>query len=467
MHLKRFSLALRIFLIQGILFFAPIQVSAQSTPSGPTYVVQSGDTLYTIAQKFDVSIDDLKQANQIANPDILSTGTELVIPGLEGIQGRLITKTVPLGQNLSSLSRFYQIPTGQLSKLNRLTSPAEVFAGASLILPQADNATFKPLAVLSSQESMLEFSARHNSNPWQISGWNETSSPSALLPDDQIFTSSSADEASLGNPLEPIVTRLELNPLPLVQGSTAVVRVTASVEVTPSGSLNGKDLHFFKNGSNDYVAIQGIHAMADPGLADFTVSVKSADGSVHSLDQQVLLQDGYYPKDVPLTVDPETIDPANTKPEDDQVAQITSQTTPDKLWDGKFHQPVDNPVCIKSGYGNRRSYNGGPFIYFHTGLDFGVCANLNIYAVAAGTVVFTGPLTVRGNATFIDHGWGIYSAYYHQKEIDVKVGDHVKAGQMIGQIGATGRVTGPHLHLEIWANGIQVNPWEWLQNAIP
>ncbi len=74
---------------------------------------------------------------------------------------------------------------------------------------------------------------------------------------------------------------------------------------------------------------------------------------------------------------------------------------------------------------------------------------------------------VRGNATFIDHGWGVYTAYYHQKEIDVAVGQQVQAGQLIGQIGATGRVTGPHLHFEVWVNGIQVDPLDWLNNTYP
>ncbi len=82
-------------------------------------------------------------------------------------------------------------------------------------------------------------------------------------------------------------------------------------------------------------------------------------------------------------------------------------------------------------------------------------------------VVFTGLKTVRGNATIIDHGQGVFSAYYHQAEIYVATGDHVKAGQLIGKIGATGRVTGAHLHFEIWVNGIQVNPLFWLDKTFP
>ena len=167
-------------------------------------------------------------------------------------------------------------------------------------------------------------------------------------------------------------------------------------------------------------------------------------------------------------MDPITIDPKNTQPEDNLVAGVVQPITPDKLWDGKFIPPVDEPICINDGFGNRRAYNGGPYIYFHTGLDFGVCANnLNIYAPAAGIVVYTGSLTVRGNATIIDHGWGVYSGIYHQKEIRVKVGDHVEAGQLIGIIGATGRVTGPHLHWDLWVNGIQIDPRDWLNTAYP
>jgi murein DD-endopeptidase MepM/ murein hydrolase activator NlpD len=82
-------------------------------------------------------------------------------------------------------------------------------------------------------------------------------------------------------------------------------------------------------------------------------------------------------------------------------------------------------------------------------------------------VVFTGLKTVRGNATIIDHGQGVFSGIYHQSEIDVAVGDHVTAGQLIGKIGKTGRVTGPHLHWDLWVEGVQVNPLDWLKKTYP
>ncbi|HNN12886.1 MAG TPA: M23 family metallopeptidase, partial [Anaerolineales bacterium] len=76
-------------------------------------------------------------------------------------------------------------------------------------------------------------------------------------------------------------------------------------------------------------------------------------------------------------------------------------------------------------------------------------------------------LTVRGNATIIDHGWGVYSGFWHQEESYVSAGQYVEAGTLIGKIGGTGRVTGPHLHWELWVNGVQVDPLDWLSQPYP
>jgi murein DD-endopeptidase MepM/ murein hydrolase activator NlpD len=81
--------------------------------------------------------------------------------------------------------------------------------------------------------------------------------------------------------------------------------------------------------------------------------------------------------------------------------------------------------------------------------------------------VFAGQLEVRGNATIIDHGWGVFTGYWHQSEIDVQVGNLVEVGQVIGLVGGSGRVSGPHLHWELWVNGIPVDPLEWLVNEYP
>src|SRR5271169_3395238 len=146
-----------VFLI--IFLMVPTQRSFAQTqqPNGPTYIVQPGDTLGLIAYRFGVTVDDLIQANNLANPNAITAGTPLIIPGLQGITGTLVTTTIPLGENLRSLSLRYQIPPDQLSHLNRITSPSEIYAGANLILPQAgDNKNYLPKAVLSSGQTLLD-----------------------------------------------------------------------------------------------------------------------------------------------------------------------------------------------------------------------------------------------------------------------------------------------------------------------
>ena len=182
----------------------------------------------------------------------------------------------------------------------------------------------------------------------------------------------------------------------------------------------------------------------------------------------LLLKPTPFLTDPPINVSDQTIDPAVTQPEDDFVKSLVNIVTPEKLWTGKFVYPIDEPICFKSLFGNRRSYNNSTLISFHTGVDFGVCApSLNVYSAAAGKVIFAGPLTVRGNAVFIDHGQGIFSGYFHLSHINVSVGQMVQPRQLIGLVGSTGRVTGPHLHFEIWVNGVQVDPLEWFQKSFP
>jgi murein DD-endopeptidase MepM/ murein hydrolase activator NlpD len=141
----------------------------------------------------------------------------------------------------------------------------------------------------------------------------------------------------------------------------------------------------------------------------------------------------------------------------------------ERLWEGPFlfPSPAHFYDCWPSTFGRRRSYNQSGYFYFHTGLD--VCGQVGteVYSPAAGEVVFMGEMIVRGNALMINHGLGIYSGYMHLSEILVNIGDQVEPGQLIARVGDTGRVTGPHLHWEIWAGGVQVDPMDWMNQEYP
>jgi murein DD-endopeptidase MepM/ murein hydrolase activator NlpD len=459
------------FILAFLLIASATPVSAQTPapPAGPVYIVQEGDTLWDIAARFNVNVTDLQVINNLSTQDIF-VGDKLIIPGLEGLSGTLITKPVPFGETLLSLSRQYRMDPATLRKLNHIVSPTQLYAGYGLIVLEQDNqTTWTARASLGQGETLLELAVKGGSDPWTIAQINGLAGPYAGLPGDILYLPSG--NSTIGpTGLPAAIDSAAVDPLPLTQGATVQVKVTTSQSVTLGGLLVDHPLHFFPAEDGSQVALQGVHAMTDPGLYPLRIDVTLPDGSVQSFEQMVPVQSGNFPNETINGVDAQTIEPAITEPEDQWLQSLTSTVTPDTYWKGMFQLPVDSQYCIRSGFGNRRSYNGGVLFTFHTGLDFGVCSQdhpLDIYAPADGVVVFTGLKTVRGNATIIDHGWGIYSGLYHQSEIDVAVGDHVTAGQLIGKIGATGRVTGPHLHWDLWVNGVQVDPLPWLNETFP
>ena len=459
------------FTLVLILLVAVIPVSAQTPvpPTGPVYVVREGDTLWDIAIRFNVSVTDIMTANNMDSQEIY-VGNQLIIPGLSGLSGTLITQPVPFGESLRSLSRQYQVDPALLIKLNHIVSPAELYAGYNLVLLQKDEQTsLSARTTLSQGDTLLELAVRENTDPWTVAKLNGLNEPQAAIPGDILYLASgSSTVVQTGIPS--VLTSAVVDPLPIVQGATVQVRVAATQQVTLSGDLVDHPLHFFTQEDGSQVALQGVHAMTEPGLYPLRIDVTLPDGSTQSFEQMVLVASGNYLPEV-LSVEPASIDPAVTVPEDAWLLSMVTPVTTEKYWQGIFNLPVASDFyCIKSKYGNRRTYNEGALYSFHTGLDFGPCsptAPLDIYAPADGVVVFTGLKTVRGNATIIDHGEGVYSGLYHQAEIYVSAGEHVTAGQLIGKMGATGRVTGPHLHWDLWVNGIQVDPTTWLNQVFP
>lgn len=459
---------------------APLEFAhAQETePDGPVYIVQEGDSLWSIAVRFQVSMDELSRVNNISDPGQLVVGARLVIPGLKNIQGILTTRTVSYGETLRSLSRRYQTSIDALITLNHLASPTELYAGSTLVIPEPDDATESTKrAMLLPGQSMLELALLHQTNPWSIVLSNQLSDSNRVAAGEVLhIITDQPDEASSNAPgaLPEVILGLTSKPAVFFQGKVGIIQVESHANISLSGVLTDRTINFYSDGKGSYIGLQGIHALQDPGL--YTMVLKGMieqpppyENTEFTFSQSVLIRRGDYPFDPVLIVSPETIDPAVTKPEDAEWTALATPATPEKLWDGQFQSPAPPPFsdCWPSTFGNRRSYNGSAYIYFHTGLDFCGGVGTEILAPAAGVVVFAGPLTVRGNATMIDHGWGIYSGYMHQSEIMVEVGDRVEPGQIIGLVGGTGRVTGPHLHWEIWAGGVQVDPMDWLEQVFP
>jgi murein DD-endopeptidase MepM/ murein hydrolase activator NlpD len=131
-----------------------------------------------------------------------------------------------------------------------------------------------------------------------------------------------------------------------------------------------------------------------------------------------------------------------------------------------FQAPVTTTI-VTAGYGGARSYNGGPYEIFHTGVDFAGTTGTPILAPAAGAVVFSDTLQLRGLTLIIDHGLGVFSSYNHLSSIQVNVGDRVEPGQPVALGGSTGLSTGPHLHWELRVMDVPVNGMQWTQEPFP
>lgn len=137
------------------------------------------------------------------------------------------------------------------------------------------------------------------------------------------------------------------------------------------------------------------------------------------------------------------------------VTLAKNRVSETRRWSLPLTLPVEGRVS--SAFGLRRFFNGEPRSP-HSGLDIAAPAGTPVKACADGTVILTGNHYFAGNSVYVDHGQGVISMYFHLSEIDVSSGSTVKAGQVLGKVGQTGRVTGPHLHLSISAQGQLVDP---------
>ncbi|MBK6791979.1 MAG: peptidoglycan DD-metalloendopeptidase family protein [Anaerolineales bacterium] len=446
---------------------------ALAQDTGPVYVVQPGDSLYSIAARFSISLDDLLAANGIADPNSLAAGQQLIIPGLDGVSGILDTKFINFGDSYRGLMRQTQVPDALFRKLNHVVSPSEFYVGTNMIVPLQDQTQYSKRVSPATGESMLELAVKNNTDVWSLNSINQLDGSWAALPGDTLYAPGESSENNASG-LPSAFISAEIRDLPIKQGGTGVITVTAQPGVKLGGLLVDHQLQFFPSQGGTLVALQGVHALLEPGVYPLRLDATLPDGSTQSYEQLILIVSGNYPEDPLLYVDPATIDPASTEPESQQLISLTTPATPTKYWVGDFISPAiayAESTYFTSRYGNRRTYIGqGTELSvqgFHTGLDFGGGDGLPITAPASGIVIFAGPLTVRGNATVIDHGWGVYSGFWHQSAMQVEVGQSVNLGDVIGLVGGTGRVTGAHLHWELWVNGVQVDPLDWLNQPYP
>lgn len=204
-------------------------------------------------------------------------------------------------------------------------------------------------------------------------------------------------------------------------------------------------------------ALVGIDLDDKPGAYTIHVSASSAGGPV-ATNIQIFVAAKKFPTRR-LTVDEGFVNPpesarARIDAESKETAAIFAASAPTRLWTS-FIRPVPQPA--NSAFGTRSIFNKQPR-GAHSGADFLSPAGTPVKAAASGRVMLAKNLYYSGNTVIIDHGLGVFSLFAHLSRIDVKVGDEVSGDRVVGLVGATGRVTGPHLHWTVRVAGARVDP---------
>lgn len=249
----------------------------------------------------------------------------------------------------------------------------------------------------------------------------------------------------------------------------AVLGQAFLIRVTSSDPISEVSVHWLAKefspevtnwaGRDVALAMLGTDVLSDkPGKKKFVLRVV-AGGKERKFKRTVRIVDKDYPVQK-LTLPKKMVTPPKEvydriKKDRKEVGEALKSWSNDRQWFLPLKRPVSG--SLSSRYGLRRVLNGKPKNP-HRGLDFRGAKGTPIKAVAAGKVVLANSHYYAGNSVYIDHGNGVVSLYFHLSEFGVKEGDTVERGQVIGKIGSTGRVTGPHLHMSISVQGRLVDP---------
>jgi len=243
------------------------------------------------------------------------------------------------------------------------------------------------------------------------------------------------------------------------QGEVVVFTATTSQPVDAlRARAFDRDLPTFQVAPTRWRALLGIDIDTKPGSYEVSFGATSG-GHTITAATELDVTSGEFGRRV-LKVDNAFVNPpppvvARIRREAAEVEQLWTQSEPRRLWETGFMRPV--PGRANGAFGSRSIFNGQAR-QPHGGADFLSPAGTPIQAPNSGRVVLARDLYFTGNTVVIDHGLGVFSLLAHLSVMDVHQGDLVTRGQTIGQVGATGRVTGPHLHWAVRMNGARVDP---------
>jgi murein DD-endopeptidase MepM/ murein hydrolase activator NlpD len=397
----------------------PADPTSAASDEMPVYVVQPGDTLYSIAQRFGSTVEAIVAANDIADPSLIEVGQKLRIPTAEPervpqiqAQPNRRQHTVRRGETLPFLAFQYGTTVWHLQQANALSR-------LDLLWP----------------EQVLEI-------------------PPAAVPHGGV----------------PSLPEVAADPSPVVQGQTLVVWVQSEEALDLSGWFLGQELRFVE-GEQGTWALIGVDPFTAPGAYRLVLQADEAESGDHlSLQETFTVTEGTFTTyNVVVPAERQSLlDPELSAIEREKVNAVFATWSEGRLWSGVFGLPLAGvELRITSPFGQRRSYSGGPPSSYHSGLDYGADEGVPVLAPITATVALAEALQVRGNAVILDHGLGVLTGFWHLSRIDVVPGQVVGKGEVIGLVGNTGLSTGPHLHWEMRVLNVPVSPLQWTEREFP
>lgn len=505
--MKHFSKLIVSIILAGILGLPAILFAQDNTDSNLTvHVVQRGENLFRIALRYNLSTEEVAAANGITDVSSILVGQRLIIP----IEPTSVTERqvhrVVAGETLRSIAELYGKSSEELSDLNNIANVNQIYIGQEILITPGEDDLVTPTpeitpttetasdsqteetgiiptpvptqrAIVSDDpsiavihtvqagETLFRIGLQYDLSVNDLAQANNLLDPTQIYAGQQLIIPG-IEPPQLALDLPDFVTEFFVNPLIFVEGRTGRIEIQTSEPSTVGGQFLNQELRIITqdNGTRHNILI-GIPMFTEANIYELSLNIVDSAGNIIPISANIQVIAGGYGRQTITIENEELLSEAVENEEISLIVRSTSSFNPIKSWNTSLSLPA--AATMNGVFGTIRSYNGSAFNRFHRGVDFAGAPGTPVLAAADGTVVIADALNIRGNTVVIDHGWGVYTLYAHQNVLFVSPGDTVTSGQAIGTIGSTGRITGPHLHWEVWINGVSVDPLQWVQEQFP